>query len=311
MLRIIYPRYETFAKLTFFYQTTKSLLKKRTIFGNVGNFYYFCRVNNIRASPAQNMSLSIKDLSIGYGARVVQQGLNLKAESGNLVCLIGTNGCGKSTLLRTLAGLQPSLAGSILLGDTELTELGEKERSKQISVVLTDRLSADRTTVYDIVAMGRYPYTSMLGRLTEDDRHIVEEALCQTEMLQKQHRFFNELSDGEKQRTLIAKALTQQTPLVLLDEPTAHLDLPNRIKTLLMLRQLAHSSGRIVIISTHELNLALQTADYIWLMVPDRGIEVGTPEALVESGEFQKAFEDKHFRFISDAGTLRLLITDN
>ena len=255
-------------------------------------------------------SLSLSNLSIGYGTRVVQHDLNLNAEEGSLICLIGTNGCGKSTLLRTLAGLQPSLQGSIRLGDTELTTIGEKERSRKISVVLTDRLSADRTTVYDIVAMGRYPYTSLLGQLTDEDRRIIGEALVKTQMQDKQHRFFNELSDGEKQRTLIAKALTQQTPLILLDEPTAHLDLPNRIKTLLMLRQLAHDSGKIVIISTHELSLALQTSDYIWLMVPDGGIEVGTPDALVENGQFQKAFEDDNFRFVNDAGTLRLKIID-
>ena len=256
-------------------------------------------------------SLSLIDLGIGYGKRYIQQSLNIVAVAGNMICLLGTNGCGKSTLLRTLAGLQPALHGCVKADDNvNLTSMSETERSKWISVVLTDRLSADRTVVRDIVAMGRYPYTSMLGRISQADALVIDNALRQTEMYDKQERYFNRLSDGEKQRTLIAKALAQQTPVVLLDEPTAHLDLPNRIKTLLMLRRLAHEAKRVVIISTHELNLALQTADNIWLMTPDNGIAVGTPEQMVQAGTFQKAFEDEHFNFVNVAGSLRLHIKD-
>lgn len=284
-------------------------------------------------------SLEIQKLTIGYGHSAVQTALNLCAEAGQLICLLGQNGCGKSTLLRTLAGLQPALSGDVFVkeidhstnssklvsdgsqqpsfyhqqplswGARSLFTMHEQDRSKLLSVVLTERISADRTTVHDVVAMGRYPYSSFLGGLQAEDEKIISEALHQTEMMHKRDCFFEELSDGEKQRTLIAKALAQQTPFILLDEPTAHLDLPNRIKTLLLLRHLAHTTGRTVLISTHELELALQLADILWLMTPHQGVEVGTPNVLTASGAFQRAFADPHFRFESDAeGRLRLAI---
>lgn len=255
-------------------------------------------------------NLTLRQLTIGYGKTAVQSHLNLCAREGEMICLLGQNGCGKSTLLRTLANLQPALGGSCQIGEKDLFRLREHERSLLMSVVLTERLSADRTTVSDIVGMGRYPYSTMLGGLTEKDREIVDKALRQTEMEHKRNAYFNELSDGEKQRTLIAKALAQDTPFILLDEPTAHLDLPNRIKTLLLLRQLAHDTGRTILISTHELDLALQTADTIWLMRPALGVEVGAPAELTASGAFQRAFADGSFRFIAEDGRLRLIINN-
>jgi len=256
--------------------------------------------------------LVLENLSIGYGTSVVQQNLSLSARSGEMICLLGTNGCGKSTLLRTLTGLQPVLSGACKVDkDGSLVDaatLSEKERSMIFSVVLTERLSADNTTVRDVVAMGRYPYVGWLGGLSAEDNQIIEAALSQTEMLSHADDFFQNLSDGEKQRVLIAKALAQQTPFIFLDEPTAHLDLPNRIKTLLLLRRLAHETGRTVLISTHELDLALQTADTIWLMTPHRGVEVGSPEQLISNGAFQRAFADSSFSFVSSEGALKIQI---
>jgi len=257
-------------------------------------------------------NLILHNLSIGYGNHVVQSRLCLEAHEGEMICLLGQNGCGKSTLIRTLAGLQPALAGECKVEEKNLFGLTEHERSLLMSVVLTERLSADRTTVSDVVSMGRYPYSTMLGGLTDADRKTIEEALLQTEMSHKAACYFNELSDGEKQRTLIAKALAQQTPYILLDEPTAHLDLPNRIKTLLLLRRLAHETGRTILISTHELDLALQTADTIWLMRPQEGVEVGTAAELTASGAFQRAFADPHYSFEADAsGRLQIIINEN
>ena len=162
--------------------------------------------------------------------------------------MLGPNGCGKSTLLRTLAGLQPALSGEFTHCDAQ-----------NIALVLTERLSMENTTVHDVVAMGRYPYTSFLGGLTADDERIIEEALQQVGFSDSSvgATMFNAHSDGEKQRILIAKALAQQTPIILLDEPTAHLDLPHRILVLRLLRQLAHEQNKTVLISTHELDLAL------------------------------------------------------
>ena len=207
-----------------------------------------------------------------------------------MVCMLGPNGCGKSTLLRTLAGLQPALSG-----EYKLMANGQEPTAKNIALVLTERLSMDNTTVHDVVAMGRYPYTSFLGGLTETDEAIISESLQQVGFDLSSSTLllspFNSHSDGEKQRILIAKALAQQTPIILLDEPTAHLDLPHRILILRLLRNLAHEQGKTVLISTHELDLALALSDRILLMSPNcKGIQLDTPEALKKADAFTSAF---------------------
>ncbi len=253
-----------------------------------------------------SMLLQAQHLSIGYGTQSIAQDLSVQAQAGEMICLLGPNGCGKSTLLRTLCGLQPSLQGDVVYEEQTLLEhLTPAERARCFALVLTERLSLENTSIYDVVAMGRYPYASFLGGLTEDDKSIIRTALEQVGLLHKAQQFFNCLSDGEKQRALIAKALAQQTPLILLDEPTAHLDLPNRIRILLLLRELAHTQGKCVIISTHELDLALQTADTIWLLT-EAGLEVGSPDALIHSQAFTKAFATDSFAFDTHDGQLRI-----
>lgn len=259
------------------------------------------------------MLLSAYHLTIGYGNYVVQQNLSLQGDEGTMICMLGKNGCGKSTLLRTLAGLQKPIEGEVGLRSskslTSLLSLSPTERAKLLSLVLTERLSIDNTTVHDVVAMGRYPYSSFLGGLTEDDEKQIQYSLQAVGIEEKTQHFFNSLSDGEKQRVLIAKALAQQTPIILLDEPTAHLDLNNRIRILLLLKQLAHEAGKCIIISTHELDLAMQIADTIWLMTPKKGIQTGTPKALIASGAFQTAFEDDNFSFVNEGGLLKIRLS--
>ena len=224
----------------------------------------------------------------------MQTDLSFSLNAGEMVCMLGPNGCGKSTLLRTLAGLQPALSGAFNLQSS----ISNLQSSKSIALVLTERLSMDNTTVHDVVAMGRYPYTSFLGGLTDEDEAIIEEALRQvgftgiqgyrdTDIAQS---FFNAHSDGEKQRILIAKALAQQTPIILLDEPTAHLDLPHRILVLRLLRNLAHEQEKTVLISTHELDLALTLSDRILLMTPGKGVQLDTAANLKKANAFTSAF---------------------
>lgn len=240
-----------------------------------------------------NVSISTNSLTIGYriasGTEYpVQTDLNFSLHTGEMVCMLGPNGCGKSTLLRTLAGLQPALSGEYKIQNSDRPE-------KSVALVLTERLSMDNTTVHDVVAMGRYPYTSFLGGLSEQDEEIIAASLQAVGFdllaLNSSLSPFNAHSDGEKQRILIAKALAQQTPIILLDEPTAHLDLPHRILILRLLRQLAHEQGKTVLISTHELDLALALSDRILLMSPaGRGIQLDTPEALKKADAFTSAF---------------------
>ena len=240
-----------------------------------------------------NVSISTNSLTIGYriasGTEYpVQTDLNFSLHTGEMVCMLGPNGCGKSTLLRTLAGLQPALSGEYKIQNSDRPE-------KSVALVLTERLSMDNTTVHDVVAMGRYPYTSFLGGLSEQDEEIIAASLQAVGFdlvaLNSTLSPFNAHSDGEKQRILIAKALAQQTPIILLDEPTAHLDLPHRILILRLLRQLAHEQGKTVLISTHELDLALALSDRILLMSPaGRGIQLDTSEALKKADAFTSAF---------------------
>lgn len=264
-----------------------------------------------------NESISTNNLSIGYrrvgGDRhsreaVIQSGLSFSLYEGEMVCMLGPNGCGKSTLLRTLAGLQPPLSGTFSLSAEQSVSPKDglssvSERSKSIALVLTERLSLENTTVHDVVAMGRYPYTSFLDGLTDEDEHIIAESLQQVgfassgEAGQSEfgqpvgQSFFNAHSDGEKQRILIAKALAQQTPIILLDEPTAHLDLPHRILILRLLRKLAHEQGKTILISTHELDLALALSDRILLMSPKaQGVQLDTAENLKKADAFTSAF---------------------
>ncbi len=233
-----------------------------------------------------NVSISTNNLTIGYDHHVVQRDLKFELHPGEMVCMLGPNGCGKSTLLRTLAGLQPALSGTF----TTSTLNSQLSTLPHIALVLTERLSLDNTTVHDVVAMGRYPYTSFLGGLSTTDEQIIEQSLADVGLSNTAQTFFNDHSDGEKQRTLIAKALAQETPIILLDEPTAHLDLPNRIRVLQLLRRVAREQNKTILISTHELDLAIKLSDRIMLMTPQQGIQLDTPTNLREQDAFTAAF---------------------
>lgn len=228
-------------------------------------------------------TITITNLSIGYGRKAVWQGLSGMLHSGELTCLLGTNGVGKSTLLRTIAGLQPALAGEVLLcgADGEphaVDSLSKGEMSRLVSVVLTEHPDVHHFSVEQMVAMGRLPYTGFFGSLHDADREVVALSLRAVGLEGMARREFDALSDGERQKVMIAKALAQQTPVILLDEPTAFLDYPSKVETMKMLRQLAAETDRIVVLSTHDLGLAHTYADR--LLTLDNGLSEMSKDAL-------------------------------
>ena len=254
--------------------------------------------------------ITLSSLSIGYrvkgGDKVVARGVDVALRAGELTCLIGANGAGKSTLLKTLAGFLPKLGGGIYIKGKEISGYGQKEMSRLVSVVLTARPEAMNMTVEDIVSLGRTPYTGFWGRLNADDKRIVAESMGQVGISGLARRTASTLSDGERQKMMIAKALAQQTPIIVLDEPTAFLDYPSKIETMLLLMRLSHEAGKAVFMSTHDFELALQTADTLWLMTGDGGIVSGSPRSLAADGSLSAFIERPGITF--DPSTMRVTV---
>lgn len=227
-------------------------------------------------------------LRIGYkthkGTRVVAEGITAAIRQGELTCLLGENGVGKSTLLRTLAGFMPPLGGTIRMGGQSLDELTPRQLARTVGVVLTERLDVQQMQVSELVAMGRSPYTGFWGHLDDTDRQAVNEAIRLVGIDGLRQRQVNTLSDGERQKAMIAKALAQQTPIIYLDEPTAFLDYPSKAEMLLLLRRICREAQKTVFLSTHDLELALQVADTVWLMEHGGALHIGTPRQLADDG---------------------------
>lgn len=236
----------------------------------------------------------------------VSAGLDLSLQRGELVCLIGPNGAGKTTLLRTLSGMLPPLSGTVTLGADALADLKQRELARRISVVLTEPVDVALLTAYELVALGRHPYTDWTGQLSDDDHAQVRDALAAVDAAEFAARPVKELSDGERQKIMIARALAQGTPLVILDEPTAYLDLPRRVEMLGLLRRLAHETQRGILLSTHDLDLALKTADRVWLMASDGTLRRGAPEDLVLDGSFEAVFHSEGVIFDPETGSFVL-----
>lgn len=256
-------------------------------------------------SPSLPPLLAAEQLTVGYRygrhIRSVATRLQFHASPGQIIALLGPNGCGKSTLLRTLAGMQLPLAGQILLNEKPLASFTPAQRATQLAVVLTETPDAN-LTVYDLVVTGRYPYTGWFGRTAEADEHAISRALRQTNTQDFAHRPVGTLSDGERQKVMIARAVAQDTPLLILDEPTAHLDVPNRVAVLQLLLRLAHEHQKTVLLSTHALDLALLMADQLWLMHEGK-LQSGVPEDLVLGGAVTGLFESEGIAFDRQTGT--------
>ena len=259
---------------------------------------------------SQSMRLQLQAVSAGYSERrqptkVVVPPFTESLDAGQLVCLIGPNGAGKSTLLRTLAGIQKPLSGQVLLNGQDVHHMSASDRAKHISVVLTQKMEVGLFTGYGLVAMGRHPYTAWSGQLSESDHAVVMRSIEMVGAEKLADQSINTMSDGERQKIMIARALAQEPDLLILDEPTAFLDLPRRVETLVLLRDLAREVGCSIVLSIHDLDLALRLADRIWLLPQGAPIQVGMPEELVLNGAFEAAFESANVAFDAETGAFK------
>jgi iron complex transport system ATP-binding protein len=255
--------------------------------------------------------ISTENLSIGYpvkggAGKIVKNDICLSTLKGELIALIGGNGVGKSTLLRTLAGFQPCISGKILIKGLALNHYKEKDLARIMSFVSTEIIRVSNLTVFDLVALGRYPHTNWSGRLTEEDRSKVEEAISMVGLNGYENRPVNFISDGERQKTMIARTLAQDTDIILLDEPTAFLDLSNKYEIVHILHRLAYEKGKTILFSTHDLSTAIAECDRIWLMLGDE-VKEGSPEDLVLNGSFSSLFTNKNLYFDTEKGDYRIV----
>ena len=248
-----------------------------------------------------NAIFTTHDLAVGYrnGKQQVTllNNLNLSLESGKLVALLGQNGAGKSTLLRALTCDERPLAGTIEVNGKNLLDMSQKDRSRLIGLVSTERIQAGALTVTELVSLGRQPHTGFLGRLDDEDRAIVRQSMEDAGIIGKANEYMSSLSDGERQKAMIARALAQQTPIIILDEPTAFLDVASRIETMRLLQTLAHDRGKAVLLSSHDISQSLMLADELWLITTDRQVLTGTTRELVAAGAMNRLFENRDIHF--------------
>lgn len=251
------------------------------------------------SKASAHITLDLHDLTIGYisgkNHYPIIENINIKAQKGQLICFMGPNGVGKSTLLRTICKLQPALSGNILINSKALRDISASNLAKQISLVLTDRINAGNLSAYELVALGRYPYLGWNVKPDAQDQQQVERAINQAGIQDLIDKKVYALSDGQLQKVMIARALAQDTPIMILDEPTAHLDLNNRVAVVNLLKKLAQDTQKTIIMATHELDLALQTADRLWLAGSQQPIQEGIPEDLVLNGIIDNVFQLKGY----------------
>ncbi len=255
--------------------------------------------------------LETHGLAVGYGhsgkgPHVVVDGIEIALRRDEFVCLLGPNGAGKTTLIRTLTGVQPQLAGSVLLAGTPLETFSPRMLARRMSLVLTQRVTVGMMPVVTLVALGRHPHTDWTGRLGPQDEQAVWNAIADVGIEALAYRPVGELSDGERQKAMIARALAQEPELMILDEATAFLDLPRRVELMHLLGRLAHSGNRAVVLSTHDLDLALRCSDRLWLLPCGGPLIEGIPEDLVLSDAFGRTFEAAGVRFDKRSGAFSL-----
>jgi iron complex transport system ATP-binding protein len=257
-----------------------------------------------------NNILSTSNLSIGYGTKkgknTIASDLNLSLEAGKLIALVGANGIGKSTLLRTLTGIQKPLDGKVNLNSKSIHDFDSKDLAQNLSVVLTEKLPPSNLTVFELIALGRQPYTNWLGKLSPEDYQKINQAVELTHiehLLDKKHY---EISDGQLQIVLIARALAQDTPLIFLDEPTTHLDLPHKVSVFKLLKKLSQEIDKCILFSTHDVDLAIQLSDEMIVMTEETVLQ-DQPCNLITKGVFNSLFKDSSITFDGEKGKFVVL----
>jgi len=253
----------------------------------------------------QNNILTTSNLSIGYKVKTsittIAENLNLNLQEAKLIALIGANGIGKSTLLRTITGIQKPISGTVSLNEKNIHELDSLTLAQNLSVVLTEKLPPSNLSVWELIALGRQPYTNWIGKLTDNDITKVNEAIELTQIGHLATKKHYEISDGQLQIVLIARALAQDTPLIILDEPTTHLDLLHKVALFKLLKKLTQETGKCILFSTHDIDMAIQLSDEIIIMTPETVIQ-DQPCNLIMKGSFNTLFKDEHIVFDSEKG---------
>ena len=275
-------------------------------------YNYTMSHNNSKSNPL----VEVKNLSIGYPEKkgewkVVHPNVEFALYPGELTCLIGLNGTGKSTLIRTLCNFQPFISGEILIAAKEISQYTPSEFALIVGVVLTEKGNLGGMSVYETVAMGRYPHTGFFGKLKEHDKEVIEDAIKAVGIEHKTHCDINELSDGERQRAMIAKALAQQCDIIILDEPTAFLDVAGRMETMALLHKTAAETGKAILLSTHDMENAMMYADKFILLSKELPIYCDTPENLILNGTMSKFFSQKGMTFDTITGNLSMGSSEN
>lgn len=256
------------------------------------------------------VAIKIENLVTGYhskrGDKVVARNLNGELRTGQFTSLLGPNGAGKSTLLKTLSAMLPPLGGTVLINGRDMASMSSMELARHIGVVLTDKLMISNMTVRELVSLGRSPYTGFWGKLSSDDIRIVNSSIAQVHLEELSHRMIQTLSDGERQKVMIAKSLAQTAPIMFLDEPTAFLDYPSKVEILRLLLRLTRETSLTVFLSTHDLELALQISDEVWLIDKQLGVTIGCPEDLALNGVLDRYFKRDGVEFDADTGLFRI-----
>jgi iron complex transport system ATP-binding protein len=251
----------------------------------------------------KNNILTTSQLSIGYATKkdvnTIASEINLSLEKGKLIALIGANGIGKSTLLRTLTGIQNPISGEVFLNGKNISEFDSLSLAQNLSIVLTEKLPPSNLTVFEIIALGRQPYTNWIGTLTNFDLEKINEAMELTQITSLADKKHYEISDGQLQNVLVARALAQDTPLIILDEPTTHLDLLHKVALFKLLKKLAHETQKCILFSTHDIDMAIQISDEMIIMTPETVVQ-DQPCNFIMKGNFDTLFKDEHIAFDSE-----------